>query len=162
MVIASIIDRFSGRWSGHDATMAASPDLDLTPSDNTTVVSVLASFEAAGFGPSLFATDDGCVRCTVCNETFDPEQMQVEAIRRLEGASDPDEEVAIVAATCLKCGKPGTMVVGYGPTASAGEADVLKHLAGVHRPGTPVAPMQQGEKGVPPIAPSDTSHDGAG
>jgi hypothetical protein len=142
--------------------MAIPPDLDLTPSDYTTVVSVLAAFEEAGFGPTLFATDDGTVRCTACGDTFDPAKMQVEAIRRLEGASDPDDEQAVIAATCVACGKPGTMVVHYGPQGSTGDAEVLKHLAGVHRPGTPVAPMQQGEKGVPPIAPSDTSHDGAG
>jgi hypothetical protein len=142
--------------------MAIGPDTELTPSDSTTVVSVLGIYEAAGFGPTLFATDDGQVRCTSCGETSDPTRLNVEAVRRLEGASDPDDMQAVVAATCPACGKPGTMVLHYGPTASAGDADVLKNLAGASEPsGAPVAPMEQGMKGVPPVAPTENGTRGA-
>jgi hypothetical protein len=109
--------------------MATTPDTAQGPSDGTTVTAVLATFEERGFGPSLFATDEGKVRCTSCRNDSDPRTMQVEALRRMEGASDPDDMQAVIAATCPSCGTPGTMVLHYGPTASAGDADVLSLLA---------------------------------
>jgi hypothetical protein len=140
--------------------MALSPDTELTTSDNTTVTSVLATFDRAGFGPTLFATDGGRVRCTLCGAESAPGDVHVEAVRRLEGASDPDDMQAVVAATCPSCARPGTMVLHYGPMASAGDADVLKDLAGTSD-GHPVAPMEQGDKGIPPIAPTENGSRGA-
>lgn len=108
--------------------MAIGPDAQVTPSDYTTLTSVLRAYDQAGFGPSLFATEDGTVRCSRCGETSPPDRVRVESMRRLEGASEPDEMQIVVAAICPSCGKPGTMVLGYGPNASAGEAEILSNL----------------------------------
>jgi endogenous inhibitor of DNA gyrase (YacG/DUF329 family) len=134
--------------------MALSPDTQISPGDHTTVTSVLAGFEAAGFGPTLFATEEGTVRCTACGTSSEPSRIPVEAVRRMEGESDPDDMQAVVAASCPECGKPGTMVLHYGPMASAGDADVLKELSGMEEASAPVSPMEQGTKGVPPVAPA--------
>jgi hypothetical protein len=50
------------------------------------------------------------------------------SLRRLEGASDPDDMVAIVAITCPNCAAQGTVVLGYGPMATLQDAEVLKEL----------------------------------
>jgi hypothetical protein len=47
------------------------------------------------------------------------------SLRRLEGASDPADMVAIVALTCPNCGARGTVVLGFGPAGSPDDADVL-------------------------------------
>ena len=46
-------------------------------------------------------------------------------IRRLEGASDPDDMLAVVALECPVCSMKGTIVLHFGPEASAEELDVL-------------------------------------
>jgi hypothetical protein len=50
------------------------------------------------------------------------------SLRRLEGASDPADMVAIVAVTCPRCGNQGTAVLAFGPAASAEDSDVLAVL----------------------------------
>jgi hypothetical protein len=50
------------------------------------------------------------------------------SLRRLEGASDPDDMLAVVALECGVCGVSGTMVLGYGPAASDIDGDVLRAL----------------------------------
>lgn len=48
--------------------------------------------------------------------------------RRLEGASDPDDMVAIVAISCPVCATQGTLSPQYGPMGHWEEdADVLQH-----------------------------------
>jgi hypothetical protein len=44
---------------------------------------------------------------------------------RLEGASDPDDMVAVAALRCPSCKTRGTLVLSYGPETSAVDADVL-------------------------------------
>ena len=48
--------------------------------------------------------------------------------RRLEGASDPDDMISVVAVTCPRCGTGGTLVLKYGPTAPENEAAVGQQL----------------------------------
>lgn len=65
------------------------------------------------------------VRCGRCASALDPRTVEMHSIRRLEGASDPADMVAVVATTCPVCGSDGTLVVSYGPMASAVDAEVL-------------------------------------
>ena len=44
--------------------------------------------------------------------------MPVLELRRLEGASDPDDMLAVVAVECANCGLRGSLVLNYGPTAT--------------------------------------------
>jgi hypothetical protein len=49
-------------------------------------------------------------------------------IRRTEGASDPDDMLAVVALTCPRCQTRAAAVLGYGPEAAEDDADVLRTL----------------------------------
>ena len=105
----------------------AEPD-QAAPSDNTTLTEVLAGYAEAGFTSSFAAQDDGVVRCDSCGSGLDPSRIHMRSLRRLEGASDPADMMAVVALECDVCGASGTMVLGYGPAASDVDGDVLRTL----------------------------------
>lgn len=98
------------------------------PSDNTTMVEVVDGYEKAGFDDPFVLRDDGSVTCGACGSSVEPEELELHALRRLEGASDPGDMVAVVAFACPGCGGRGTLVVPFGPEASAGEARFLQQL----------------------------------
>src|ERR1700710_3015883 len=96
------------------------------PSDRTTLSEVLEQHAAAGFSGS-FDIDNtrGRVRCGQCAIEGGAARFEMFSLRRLEGASDPDDEAAVVALTCFNCAAKGTIVVMYGPHASATEGEIL-------------------------------------
>ena len=98
------------------------------PSDHTTLTEVLDGYAEAGFTTSFAAQDGGAVRCDACGSDLDPERLDMCSLRRLEGASDPDDMLAVVALRCDVCRASGTMVLGYGPAASDVDGDVLRAL----------------------------------
>jgi hypothetical protein len=98
------------------------------PSDNTTLLEVLRGYEADGYTKSLWAAADGKLRCEGCREEIDPSELEVDEIRRLEGASDPDDMMIVVVGRCGRCGSKVQMVLHYGPEASQEEAEALSHL----------------------------------
>jgi hypothetical protein len=98
------------------------------PSDNTTLVEVLAGYRDAGFDASFVPEEGGTVFCESCNTTLDAARLEMQSLRRLEGASDPDDMVAVVALECPVCGRAGTMVLGFGPAASAADHDVMRSI----------------------------------
>jgi hypothetical protein len=100
------------------------------PSDNTTLTAVLAEYEAAGYPGTFDVRSETAVSCLSCGEESDPATFDVAGSRRLEGASDPDDMMSVVAVSCPRCGAGGTLVLGYGPTAAAEEAAVGKQLRG--------------------------------
>ncbi|HEY3485506.1 MAG TPA: hypothetical protein VGK49_08975 [Ilumatobacteraceae bacterium] len=100
-----------------------------TPSDNTTLTAVLEQFADLGFDEQFVVNDDGSVECGGCGSTAAPAELRFEHTRRLEGASDPDDMLSVVAARCPTCGHGGTIVMGYGPNASAGDAAVARSVA---------------------------------
>jgi hypothetical protein len=57
-----------------------------------------------------------------------PGAVELVSIRRLEGASDPADMLAVVALRCPACGAQGVLTLGYGPDTSPEEADVLLGL----------------------------------
>lgn len=101
------------------------------PSDNTTLTSVLAGLAADGFTGHLHAIEGGNLQCGACGEVRPAAAFEVMSIRRLEGASEPDEMVSVVAAICPCCGGRGATVLGYGPSASGDDADVSVALSSV-------------------------------
>jgi hypothetical protein len=98
------------------------------PSDNTTLTDVLEGYSEAGFTSSFAAQEGGVVRCDTCGSELDPSRIHMHSLRRLEGASDPDDMMAVVALECGACGASGTIVLGYGPAASDSDSDVLVAL----------------------------------
>ena len=102
-----------------------SDDVAGAPSDETTLTAVLSGYDAAGFDAQLAATDDGLVHCYSCGASAEPAQVALHSLRRLEGASDPADMVAVAAVICPTCDVKGVLVLNYGPDSTPGEADVL-------------------------------------
>lgn len=99
------------------------------PSDNTTLIEILDEMAAQGYGGSMTLTDDGKLRCPSCGAEIDPSDVHVHETRRLEGASDPDDMIIVLAVECVPCSEKASLVLHYGPEASSEEMELLKHLA---------------------------------
>jgi hypothetical protein len=102
-----------------------SPPIPGVPTDRT-LLSVLEQLRADGYERDMFITPDALIRCGVCHHDARPEELELHAIRRLEGASDPADEAAVLALTCTVCGARGTAVVRYGPEAEPQDVAVLQ------------------------------------
>jgi len=98
------------------------------PSDNTSLLEVLEDFRKAGYESTLWVATSGNIRCEGCATEFPADDMQVHEIRRLEGASDPDDMLAVVAGECTACGRKGTLVLHFGPESSGEEQDAFTKL----------------------------------
>lgn len=77
------------------------------------------------------ARPGGYVLCMCCHQETDASEMQVDALERVEGASDPADMLAVIALMCPVCDTHGTLVLGYGPEASPDDAEVLARLGDV-------------------------------
>jgi hypothetical protein len=95
---------------------------------------VLRIAEEHGYGGQFDLDDEGggC-RCGACGTVSSPDEVQVDSLQRLEGASDPAEMSAVLEVTCPNCGQQGTVVCRYGPEASPGEAALLRSARGASR-----------------------------
>ncbi len=82
----------------------------------------------AGFTNEFVVRDAGTLLCTGCRAVSTARSLDVLELRRLEGASDPDDLLAVVAVRCPMCGARGSLVLQYGPTASADHMDVLRAI----------------------------------
>lgn len=114
-----------------------------SPSDNTTVVDVLAGLADANYSASFSVVAGALLLCDACGREAAAGQYEVHAIRRMEGASDPDDMIGVVACRCPLCGAQGTVVLGYGPMSSGDDLDVMAELP---RPGEP-CDNERGEDG---------------
>jgi hypothetical protein len=104
------------------------------PSDNDTLTSVLQAYVDNGYAANMTVTDDGLLRCPTCRNEVPPDNTCLHALRRMEGASDPADMLAVLALECPKCGALGTAVVHYGPDSTEGEVTVLLAVEGSTRP----------------------------
>ncbi len=99
------------------------------PSDYDEVSSVVARLGEEGWDVQLLpGPDPGTLRCGRCREVRALGDWTVDDERRLEGASDPDDMVLVVAATCPACSAHGTIVLAYGPEASDVDSDLVAAL----------------------------------
>lgn len=110
------------------------------PGSEDTLAGALEGYVRAGFAGQFGARAGGLVRCFSCNAETPAGRVPLCALHRLEGASDPADEVAVAALRCPACGAKGTVALTYGPGATPEDAVVLhdlqdrRHLAGI-RPG---------------------------
>jgi hypothetical protein len=101
----------------------------MEPSDNTTLTDVLERYAEAGFKGQFEAVEtSGAVRCLECGTVDSAAAYSMHSLRRLEGASDPADMMAVVAITCCNCGADGVLVLSYGPAGNAADADILSTL----------------------------------
>jgi hypothetical protein len=112
----------------HRPTTGSQEPVAGSPSDNTDLRTVLSGLEDEGFGTSLTAVDGGALRCGECGTASPATEFRIDRVRRLEGASDPDDMQMIVAAACPSCDAHGVAVLGFGPGASEVDADVVVDL----------------------------------
>jgi hypothetical protein len=96
--------------------------------DATTILEVVAGFEREGFTGQFAVREGGEIECLTCKHRIDPGLAGVDALRRLEGASDPDDMLAVLALTCPRCRTRGTLLVNYGPVGAKDDAEVLLRL----------------------------------
>ena len=105
------------------------------PSDNTTIVGVLQQFRDDGYASDFMSEAGPALRCRECDHVIPVDQLELDALRRIEGASDPADMAAILALQCPSCGAKGTSLVSYGPTASETEDELLRQLPDSDREG---------------------------
>jgi hypothetical protein len=98
------------------------------PSENVTSTELLRDYAAAGYDAEMNVTREATVHCSACGKDYAPRNIKLDSVRRMEGASDPDDMQVVVALLC-QCGAKGAVVLGYGPNASAEDGDVF---AGLH------------------------------
>ena len=103
-------------WSGYKQAMASPTDPETVATGTTTLTDVLAGYAQSGFDASFSVREPAQMECHTCNQTFAASETPMASLRRMEGASDPADMLAVVALTCPHCGAQGTAVLGYGPT----------------------------------------------
>jgi hypothetical protein len=108
-------------------------DLDGVARGAETLLDVLARFTRAGWSSQFAARAGGSIECESCHHVVDAGDAPVLELRRLEGASDPDDMLAVVAVECPNCGLRGSLVLNYGPTATEEDAAVLLGLGDAPR-----------------------------
>lgn len=101
------------------------------PAPGATLGEILATLEAAGFTGQMAGRADGRILCLTCRQERDAADFSLQAMRRTEGASDPDDMLAVVGLVCPTCQARGTAVLGYGHNADPDDAEVVVRL-GVH------------------------------
>ena len=83
-----------------------------------------------------FAARGGAdITCLTCRNHFPAAGVAAHESTRLEGASDPGDMSMVVPVECPVCGASGSLVLRYGPEASADEAAVLVALPHAPSPG---------------------------
>jgi hypothetical protein len=115
--------------SGHREDMDPDPALEGVAQDAMTLGEVLEAFEAEGFHGQFVARRDAIVECVTCKTKTPARDVAGDhRLRRLEGASDPADMLAVAALVCPSCGTQGTLVLNYGPEASQVDDEVLRSL----------------------------------
>lgn len=98
------------------------------PTDELTVLQAIARLRVAGFDADASAVEGG-LRCTTCDLLQPVAEVEVLAVLRVEGVSDPADQAIILGLRCTVCGTHAVLVAGYGPEASAVDQDLVAGLA---------------------------------
>lgn len=96
-----------------------------------TLGDLLSAFEVEGYKGQMAASAAGHVVCLTCQQESPAIEMRLDAMERMEGASDPADMLVVAALVCPLCSAHGTIVLSYGPEASEDDADVLLALGDV-------------------------------
>ena len=96
--------------------------------DAQTLADVLREFERAGFTGEYRVLEQGRLQCLTCRGEIAADEASMSSLRRLEGASDPADMLAVAALTCPRCEASGTVVLNYGPDATLEESTLLVEL----------------------------------
>jgi hypothetical protein len=102
-------------------------------SDARSLSEILAMYEAEGFTSQFGTRPGGRIVCFKCHFEAPAEDFELVSISRTEGASDPDDMLAVAALKCPQCQCQGTLVLNYGPEAGEDDVDVLQRLQSVDK-----------------------------
>jgi hypothetical protein len=89
---------------------------------------VLAGYARAGYNGTFTVGADATVECNSCGVVSPAASIEMSSLRRLEGASDPDDMMSVAAITCPACKRQGVIILGFGPSATAEDSDIFKGL----------------------------------
>ena len=67
--------------------------------------------------------------CLASGEVTSVDALHVDEIVRLEGDSDPDDELIVYALTCTVCDRRGTFIAKFGPDTMPAETALMHALA---------------------------------
>jgi hypothetical protein len=96
--------------------------------DAQTLTRVLGELEKAGYTGEFRVLEHGRLQCLTCRNDLGGDEASMTSLRRLEGASDPADMLAVAALVCPRCGTAGTLVLNYGPDATIEESTLLLAL----------------------------------
>ena len=99
------------------------------------LLGILAGFREDGFTDEFHSRPGGIVECGHCHTHHAADTLELHHLERLEGDSDPAEMLAVCAVVCPHCGARGTLVLTFGPEATAEDDDVLARLDDARRRG---------------------------
>lgn len=103
-------------------------DIATSPGD-TAVTTVLEQLAGAGYGEDLRpAPPPASLHCGACGSVSAVDSFGDTWARRLEGASDPDDMVLVLAARCPVCGHGGSVVLGFGPESSPEDSAIVAQI----------------------------------
>ena len=124
------VPRFAAASPGNRERMESSHELPGLARGNGSLLDVLQEFRAEGFDREFMVGGGASptVRCMTCRHEFAAAGARPGRVRRLEGASDPDELLVAVTLRCPNCGARGALVLPYGPGADTADAEVLAAL----------------------------------
>lgn len=97
-------------------------------SGGMSIADALREFELRGYIGQFVIRGGGAVECQKCGASHRPAEVPLEAMRRIEGVSDPADMVFVGALRCPECGLTGTATIKYGPAAGADDAAALRGL----------------------------------
>jgi hypothetical protein len=97
------------------------------PHGMETILDAADRLRSQGYLHDLTATNDGRLRCGACGADHDPASVEIDAVVRYEGASDPDDEEILLALRC-GCSHRGLYQAAFGPGANPDDAAVLRRL----------------------------------
>ena len=105
----------------------AAPEAGRDPMD-TPLLAVLRRYEEDGYRAQFDAREGGVIHCFSCGQDVPAASCRHGTVRRLEGASDPADMLAVIPVRCPGCGALGVVVANFGPEASLADAEVLTEL----------------------------------
>jgi ferredoxin len=96
--------------------------------EERSLLGLLDAFRAAGFVEEFHSRPGGTVECGACRAAHPADTLQLMALERLEGDSDPDEMLAVCAIVCPACATRGTLVLTFGPESTPEDDAVMLGL----------------------------------
>jgi hypothetical protein len=88
----------------------------------------LKELATLGFANTASVKPGARVACGCCDHTVPAREIEILAVRRLEGPTDPAEARIILGLQCKGCHHKSALALTYGPAASSEDADVLQNL----------------------------------